>query len=408
LRIFRISFAFAADFFRTAEVGITLNGAAKGAAVSHMKCMNGKRIALALVLVTAPAIYAQPAEPAAPPPTWYDTVHADGFVDVYYAWNANSPQSHDNFIAGTGTTAARANEFGLNLAAVELVQEAKPLGFHLSLMAGNGAEIVHAGEPAGSATGSGVFRNIYEASVSYLAPAGKGLLLTAGTFPSHIGFEAFYSKDNWQYTRGWLGELSPYYQTGIKAAYSFNDHWSAQIHVLNGWQLIGDNNDGKSLGTQVAYASDRLSASLNTFAGPELPHDNSHLRLFGDLVATYKATPKLSLGASIDRGRQELPGNTAANWLGIAGYGRYDIDQKHAFAIRVERFRDPDNGISGTAQTLSEATLTYTYRPVKNLLLRMEARQDHSTAAVFERHQNDKSRNQTLAMVSAVVTFGQQ
>jgi hypothetical protein len=356
---------------------------------------------------TPPAATDSPAAEAASQPKWYANLHADGFIDLDYAWNANSPQSHDNFISGTGTTGQRANEFALNLAAVELFQEAKPVGFHLSLVAGNGAEIVHAGEPAGSATGSGVFRNIYEASVSYLVPAGKGLLLTAGTYPSHIGFEAFYSKDNWQYTRGWLGELSPYYQTGIKAAYSFNDHWSAQLHLLNGWQLIGDNNDGKSVGTQVAYSSDRLSASFNTFIGPELPHDNSHLRLFGDLVATYKATPNLSLGTSLDRGRQELPAATAANWLGIAGYARYDIDPKHAMALRAERFQDPDNGISGTAQTLSEATLTYTYRPGKNLLLRIEARHDHSTAGVFDRHQNDKSRNQTLALVSAVVTFGQ-
>src|SRR5207237_538131 len=57
------------------------------------------------------------------------TLHA--FVDGYYAWNGNRPASHENFVPGTGTTAERANEFNLNLAAVELVRDPKPVGVHL-------------------------------------------------------------------------------------------------------------------------------------------------------------------------------------------------------------------------------------------------------------------------------------
>jgi len=258
-----------------------------------------------------------------------------------------------------------------------------------------------------ASTGPAVFRNIYEASVSYLVPVGHGLLLQAGTYPSHIGFEAFYSKDNWLYTRSWLGELSPYYQTGIKAAYNFNSHWSGQVHVLNGWQIIADNNDAKTLGTQIAYTNDKLSASFNTLVGAELPNDNKHLRMLGDIVATYKATPKLSFATSIDRGRQDQPNDLTANWLGVAVYGKYDFNAQHTAAIRLERFRDPSNGISGYAQTLSEATASYGYRTAPNLLLRISLRHDHSTAPVFDTARVDKSENQTLALFGAVVTFGQ-
>jgi len=35
-------------------------------------------------------------------------------LDVDYALNTNFPPQHENFIAGTGSTAKRANEFGLN------------------------------------------------------------------------------------------------------------------------------------------------------------------------------------------------------------------------------------------------------------------------------------------------------
>jgi len=304
------------------------------------------------------------------------------FVDGYYAWNGNHPASHENFLPGAGTTAERANEFNLNLAAIELVRDPKPVGFHLSLVAGTGADVVHAAEREG-------FRHIYQASVLY--KPNDRLMFEGGIYPSHIGFEGFYSKDNWNYTRGWLGEFSPYYQTGVRAGFQFSKQWSGELHVINGWQLIDDNDDGKALGAKIAYSGNRLSASLNTFDGT----DHGRMRHFGDLIATWKTTPALTLGGSLDRGHQQH-----ANWLGLGGYARYAIDDRRAIAFRAERFRDPDNVISGFAQKLTEATLTYEVRPTPNLILKLEGRRDHSTANVF-----DGSKNQTLVVAGAVATF---
>jgi hypothetical protein len=347
------------------------------------------------ILITSASL-AQTAEPN-------PAIHFGGFVDAYYAWNANSPDSHENFVPGTGTSAKRSNEAALNLVALEIARDAAPVGFKLSLVAGNGTDIVHAGEPQGSATGPETYRHIYQASVSY--KASDRLTIEGGIFPSHIGFEGFLSKDNWNYTRSWLGEFSPYYQTGLKASYAFNSNWSGQLHVLNGWQIIGENNDGKSVGTQIAYNKDKLSASFNTFIGPELANDDDSLRMFGDVVLVYKATPRLSLGASVDVGNQELPGADDAHWTGIAAYGRYAASDRVAFAIRAEQFDDPDNGISGAAQKLRELTLTYEYRPTDHLILKIEGRHDRSTAAVFKKDADAFSRKQTLVLVGAVATF---
>lgn len=348
------------------------------------------------LILTVAARGDEPAATTATPPAI--TFH--GFVDGYASWNGNDPSSHENFVPGTGTSAKRANEFNLNLAALEIVREAapktSPVGFHLSLVAGNGADVVHAAETEG-------FRHVYQASVVY-KPTDR-LMFEGGIFPSHIGFEGFFSKDNWNYTRSWLGEFSPYYQTGIHAGYQFSTHWSGEVHILNGWQIINDNNDGKAIGGKVAYTSDRLTASFNTFDGPELPDDDHHWRHFGNLIALYKATPKLSLGGSLDRGHQELPGGSAANWLGIAAYGRYAIDDRRAVAVRAEHFRDPDNGISGTPQTLTEGTVTYEYHPVEHLILKIEGRRDHSTAPVFRKGENASSRNETILVIGAVATF---
>jgi hypothetical protein len=195
--------------------------------------MNGIGIYLSAAIVLLATALARADEPP-------EAIAIHGFVDGYYAWNVNDPGSHESFVPGTGTTAKRADEFALNLAAIDIVRDAAPLGFHLSLVAGKGADVVHAAESEG-------FRHIYQASILY-------------------------------------------------------------------------------------KASDRLTASLNTFDGPALAHDDSHWRHFGDLVAQYKVTPALTLGGSLDRGRQDLPGDTAANWLSVAAYGRYAIDTRRALA----------------------------------------------------------------------------
>jgi len=300
-----------------------------------------------------------------------------GFVDVYYAANNNDPSSHLNFVPGAGTTAERANEFSLNLAEVDVSQEAAPVGFRLSVVAGDGADVVHAAESEG-------FRHIYQASVIY-KPTDR-LTLEGGIYPSHIGFEGFFSKDNWNYTRSWLGEFSPYYQTGVHAAYAFTKHWTGDVHVLNGWQNIDANNSAKAIGAKIAYANGKLSASLNTF--------DNHSRHFGDLIALYEATPKLKVAGSLDRGRQDLPGDAHASWLGVAGFARYEIDAKNAVAFRAERFSDPHNGITGAPQTLEEGTVTYELRPAKNLIVKIEARHDRGTID-----------NQTIVVFSAVATY---
>ena len=304
----------------------------------------------------------------------------DGWVDGYYAWNKDHPASGINWYPGIGTTGEHADQFALNVAAIQVVRDPKPFGFHLTLVAGDSADVVHSAEPHRHP-----LRNLYQASITYDA---KVVQLEAGVYPSHIGFEAYFSKDNWSYTRGWLGELSPYYQTGVKIARTFNPHWSAQVHVLRGWQNVSDPHAPAAVGTQIAYSDANWSASFNTYL------DNH--RKFGDLVATYKVTPKLNAGISIDHGHQ-----SPANWFGAGVWTRYAIDDRNAFAFRAERFRDPDAGISGFSQTLDEQTLTYEVRPQKHLILKLEARRDHSTAPVF-----NNSTDQKLAIASAVVTFG--
>ena len=246
-----------------------------------------------------------------------------------------------------------------DVAALDISRDAKPFGFHVTLVSGEAADAVHAGEAHHA------LRYVYQASASY---AVRGTTFEAGVYPSHIGFEGFFTKDNWNYTRGVLGELSPYYQGGVKVSRPIGKHWSARADVMRGWQNV-TSHAPRAIGTQVAYDDGRTSTTFNTYA-------DAH-RKFGDFIATYKVTPKLTLATSIDRGRER-----PANWLGVGLWSRYAIDDRHAVAFRAERFRDPNGGISGFAQTISEETLTYEMRPSPHVILKFEGRRDRASLAI--------------------------
>ncbi|RPH70179.1 MAG: porin [Myxococcaceae bacterium] len=338
-------------------------------------------------------------------------IQLHGAVDVYADVNFNGPADHSNWIPGVGTTAKRANEASVNLVSVELVKDPEPVGFHLWLAAGTGADVVHLGELVGPSAGPDVWRYVQQASVAAKVPVGRGLVIEGGIYPSHIGFEGLASQGNWTYTRGWMGELSPYYQTGIKLSYAFDDSWSAQLHVLNGWQRIGDNNNGKAIGTQVAWKAGPSTLTFNTFFGPELDNDNGHWRFFGDIVWVLALNASMQLAVTADAGLQQRPNIDAATWHAAGVYVRHQFSPKWATSVRGEYYRDSDGYITGVAQTLVEGTLTLECRPWEILILKLEGRYDHSTASVFNTSTvlpdgtPSTAKDQVLVVLGAVAAF---
>ena len=341
----------------------------------------------------------------APAPGTATRLQYSGFVDGYFAYNFNRPEDHENWFAGVGTSANRDNELALNLAQVDLFMAPSPVGFHVAFGAGTGLDVVHLAEEE-------TWRHVVQASIQYRTSPDSRLLIEAGIYPSHIGFEGLASKDNWNYTRSWLGEFSPYYQTGVKLAWRLGDFWSTQVHLLNGWQRITDNNRGKSLGWQLARVSDRFTLSFNGIVGPEKPDNDQDLRALFDTVAVWKVTPAWSLGMSVDVATEERDPTDRATWWGaFLSARRAAPGARTAFALRAETYDDQDGAISGTAQTLREYTATFEYRPAAPLIVKLEARYDRSDAAVFTSDSLDLSGapllegEQLLLLVGAVVTF---
>ena len=72
--------------------------------------------------------------------------------------------------------------------------------------------------------------------------------IDAGKFTTHVGAEVIEGADgaNDTYSRGLLfGFAEPFTHTGVRAAWTVNDHVTATMLVVQSWDNVRDNNSGK-------------------------------------------------------------------------------------------------------------------------------------------------------------------
>ena len=137
--------------------------------------------------------------------------------------------------------------------------------------------------------------------------------------------------------------------------------------------------------------------TFDTHHGPEQPDGRVQRRLY-DLVITVKPHPRWTLGLNGDYATEG-----PASWGGAAGYLSWAADPAWTASLRLERFRDAAGVRTGAIQTLSDADLTLDWRADRSVLVRLDTRIDHSTAAVFE-DRAQPSRLQTTTAVSFVLS----
>jgi hypothetical protein len=116
---------------------------------------------------------------------------------------------------------------------------------------------------------------VLQAYASYVAPIGSGLTVDFGKFFTPVGAEVVETKDNFNYSRGWLFAYGPYYHAGFRAKYAFNDKVALTGFLLNGWDNVFENNvgenSGKTVGFQLGLTPTKKFAMTQTYlAGPEV------------------------------------------------------------------------------------------------------------------------------------------
>ena len=188
------------------------------------------------------------------------------FVDGYYNMNMNRPSATaQNYT----TQAIQNNTFAINLAHIEGKLDAERFRARLALQTGTSVNANYSNETTNQKySNQNSVRNIQEAYVGI--KLGKRTWLDAGIYMGNIGFEAWVSSYNWVYTRAIVLDNVPYYSTGIRLSHDVSDKLSVQLHIMNGWQNITDNNKDKALGMQVAYKiTEKMKFTYNNFIGNE-------------------------------------------------------------------------------------------------------------------------------------------
>ena len=356
-----------------------------------------------------PAMAQAPADSAAL--NFFKATELSGFVDMYYGYNFNTPKTE---CATVGDVAVfnclrnfevAHNSFSLNLAEVAL--EKKPTaesrgGFRVDLNYGPTAAMVHGFEPGGV----GIYQNLQQAYVSYLANVGTGLQLDFGKFVTQHGAEVIETKDNWNYSRSLLFTLAiPYYHTGVRATYSPNDKFTIMGDIVNGWNNVVENNTGKTVGVMATVKPvSPVSIILNYMGGPEQTNNNDDWRHLFDATVTYTASPQVTLMGNVDFGRDTVSG-TDVDWHGLGAYLKYQPIAWFALVPRYEHFWDPDGFSTGASQTVQEFTLTGEFKHKDGVLMRWEYRRDFSDVPFFIKNVNTLKKNQDTFTIGFVYAF---
>lgn len=320
-----------------------------------------------------------------------------GYVETYYSYDNNKPADHYRPVFVYSHN--RSNEFAVNLAFVKGNYTADRVRANMALAAGTYMNANYTAEP-------GLLKNLYEANVGYKLSANKNLWLDVGILPSHIGTESAVSKDCWTLTRSIQGDNMPYYETGAKLTYiTKNDKWLLSAMALNGWQRIQRlaGNSLMSWGTQVQFKpNSKVTINYSTFIGADAPDSTRQLRFYHDLYSIWQLNEKLGVTFGVDVGQQQANKGSRDYhiWYAPVAVVRFTPADKWAVAVRGEYYNDKHGVIinTGTANGFRIAGLSANldYLPMKNIALRVEAKQLNSRDAVFVKNKEATASNTVI------------
>ncbi|MGL2993536.1 porin [Flavobacterium sp. TSSA_36] len=262
-------------------------------------------------------------------------IQFQGYGELYYSYDFSEPQNHEkpNFIYNH----KRHNELNLNLGLLKATYAQEKLRANAALMVGTYAQYNLAAEPNWA-------QLIYEANVGIKIAKQHNLWIDAGIMPSHIGFESAIGADCWTLTRSILAENSPYYETGIKIAYTTpSEKLNLSFLVVNGWQKIRkpDNIQNPSFGFQINYKpSKRWLLNYSNFIGSDKADSLKAVRTYHNFYAIFEPSQKWGIMAGVDLGSDRNPNSNYSILFAPIVMLRYKPREKYSLATRVEYYND--------------------------------------------------------------------
>ncbi len=324
---------------------------------------------------------AQDVPPAQPPmPLW----QYGGFIDLGYSLDFNHP---DNNSFRNRSTAWRVDEVDLNMAGAYVkkrTSEQSRWGEEFMIQGGRDSEGFGFSATAPNLPGSTGLRHIGLANVSYLAPAGKGLTVQGGIFASLIGYDSLYAKDNFNYTRPWGADYTPYLMLGVNASYPFSEKLAGALFLVNGYWHLANANSVPSSGGQITYKATPLVTIKETVLyGPAQSNTSlSYWRFLSDSIMERKTDRVTIAFEYIYSGeRVAAPGHSPALMTTGQLPVHWALNKRWSATVRPEFMWDRDGRWTSARQTVKAVTSTLEYRmPYRhaNMIVRLEHRYDDS------------------------------
>ncbi len=361
-------------------------------------------------------------------------------IDGYYAYNFNRPVGRVNLLRAYDVLS---NNFSLNQASI-IFERAPDLsqgcrfGGRLDLQFGQATDTLQ-GNPANEPRPQ-IYRNIFQAYGTYIAPVGSGLTLDFGKWSSSLGLENNYTKDQMNYSRSYYFDFLPFYHTGIRANYRVNDRLALNYWLVNGTNQAEATNGFKDeLFGFVVKPRNSITWTFNYYLGQEHPDrivvspvnpipvqpglsfqairpaPDGRLHIF-DSYVMWQLSPKWTMAVEGDYviehlwRNEALPRSSATSHVaGGAVYARYQLTQKLGVAERAEYLSDRGGLFSGLTQALKETTATLDYKLDDAFLMRYEWRRDFSNQRSFlTDRQGVLSKQQNTASFGLVWWWGRK
>ncbi|MGA7339340.1 MAG: outer membrane beta-barrel protein [Terracidiphilus sp.] len=374
----------------------------------------------------APAAQA-PATPPAPPapPTWsVGPMDLSGFIDGYYSFNANRPNTQDGYdqINQLYNFNDKTDQFELSAAKLTLNHDPDPVGAHVDFVYGRTNDLINAAPSNANTLGGGNQLNYLEqAFISMKPPKAKGFELDFGKFVTSAGAEVIEAKDNWNYSRSLLFvEAIPYWHFGVRTSMPVSKTETIGVQVVNGWNNVSKTNGGATIGLTSALTKTKYTWDLNYYVGPENANTTSGFRNLIDTTLLLTPNAKFNAYINYDYGQNRdgtytvgsgdgsyTAGDTLLkHWQGVGFAAHGQATGTQALTGRFEYFNDPNGSQTGLAQHLYEFTATYEYKWAAGLLTRVEYRGDFSNVAYFDKDANQTSDSQNTITIAFIAFFG--
>lgn len=318
-------------------------------------------------------------QPQASPPWQYG-----GFVDVAYLHDFNAPA---NKLFRSRGTAWHVDGLYLNMSgayAKKKVSDQARWGGEFLVHAGKDDEIFGFSATAPNMTGADWLRHVGLANVSYLTPAGKGLAIQGGIFSSVIGYDSLYAKDNFNYTRPWSADFTPYLMLGVNASYPFTDKLTGTFYVVNGYWHLANANSVPSSGAQASYkVTPRVTVKETVLAGPHQPDTSFDFWRFLSDTIVERRTDHLVVAGEYHFATEQVdaPDRRRAWWMAAQLPVRWTVRGPWSVALRPEVAWDSDGRWTFANQTVTAMTSTAEYRASHKsatAIFRVEHRFDNS------------------------------